>query len=147
MDLSDPSHPVLSGLLRKRQEIAAEIEAHQSSLHGLVISIDALDATIRLFSPTLDVETVRVRPTPRRHGVQPGDTSRLMLSLLRENGPMSHRQMTIKVMEHRGLNIADRTLYGVMRNRVGASLRGLVKRETLTRSEGVGGGVRWGLAN
>ena len=111
-----------------------------------MVDIDALDATIRLFSPLLDVETVRVRPTPRHHGVQPGDTSKLVLSLLRENGPMSQRQIVLKVMEHRGLNIADRALYTIMRNRTGASLRGLVKRGTLAQSAGAGGGVRWGLS-
>jgi hypothetical protein len=68
MDLSNPSHPVLSGLLRKRQEIAAEIEELESKLHGLVTEIDAAS----------DPET---RP-------------KLVLSLLRENGnPMSHRQI------------------------------------------------------
>ena len=138
MELSDPSHPVLSGLLRKRQEIAAEIEAHQSRLHGLVVDIDALDATIRLFSPTLDISTERVRATPRRHGVQPGDTSKLVMSLLRESGPMSQRQIVLEVMEHRGLNVADRALYTIMRNRTGASLRGLVKRGTLAQSAGLG---------
>ena len=147
MDTSDPSHPVLSGLLRKRQEIASEIEGLESRLHGLVIDIAAVDATIRLFSPGIAGEPVRVRPTPRRHGVRPGDTSKLVLSLLRENGgPMSQRQITLKVMEHRGLNVADRAMYGVMRNRVGASLRGLVKRGTLSQSEGAEGGVLWRLA-
>ena len=145
MELSDPSHPVLSGLLRKRQEIAAEIEDHQSKLHALVLDIDALDATIRMFSPQLDVTTVRVRATPRRHGVQPGDTSKLVMSLLRENGQMSHRQLTLKVMEHRGLNVADKALRVVMRNRVGASLRGLKKRGTLDTSEGAKGVVLWQL--
>jgi hypothetical protein len=145
MELSDPSHPVLSGLLRKRQEIAAEIETLESRLHSLVIDIDAVDLTIRLFSPGLDVETVRVRPTPRRHGVRPGDTSKLALSLLRENGPMSQRQFTLKVMEHRGLNVADRVLYAVMRNRVGASLRQLKKRASLMQAEGRGAGVLWQL--
>ena len=131
MELSDLSHPVLSGLLRKRQEIAAEIETLEGRVHGLVLDIDAVDLTIRLFSPGLDVETIGVRLTPRRHGLQPGDTSMLVLSLLRENGPMSQRQIALKVMEHRGLSVADRVLYGVLRNRVGASLRGLVKRGIL----------------
>ena len=126
MDTSDPSHPVLSGLLRKRQEIAAEIETLEARLHGLVIDIDAVDLTIRLFSPSLDVETIRVRPTPRRHGVRPGDTSKLVLSLLRENGPMSQRQIALKVMEHRGLSVADRVLYGVMRNRSGQAFAGCI---------------------
>lgn len=84
MGLSNPSYPILSGLLRKRQEIAAEIEEHQAKLDGLVLDVDAVDATIWLFSPELDVQTVRVRPTPRRHGVQPGHPSRLILSLIRD---------------------------------------------------------------
>ena len=136
MELSDPSHPVLSGLLRKRQEIAAEIETLEARLHGLVIDIDAVDLTIRLFSLGLEVEKIRIRPTPRRHGVRPGDTSKLVLSLLRENGPMSQRQTALKVMEHRGLSVADRVLYGTRRNRVGASHRGLVKRGMLTQTDG-----------
>ena len=146
MDTSYPSHPVLSGFLRKRQEIASEIETLEARLHGLGIDIDAVDLTIRLFSPGLDVETMRVDPTPRRHGVRLGDTSKLVLSLLRENGPMSQRQIALKVMEHRGLSVADRVLYRVMRNCVGASLRGLVKRGTLAQSDAASGGVRWEMA-
>ena len=57
---------------------------------------------------------------------------------------MSQRQITLKVMEHRGLNVADRAMYGVMRNRVGASLRGLNKRGTLRQLERNGGSVLWG---
>ncbi len=135
----------LSGLLRKRQEIAAKIEDLESRLHGLVVEIDAVDLTIRLFSPGLDVEMVRVRPAPRRHGARPGDTSKLALSLLRENGPISQRQIALKVMEHRGLNVADRVLYAMMRNRVRASLRQLKKRGTLTQVKGAGIGVLWDL--
>ena len=78
--------------------------------------------------------------------MQPGETFKLVLSLLRENGPLSQRQLTLKVMEHRGLNVADAVLRGVMRNRVGASLRGLKKRGTLGSAEGRGAGVRWELA-
>ena len=37
---------------------------------------------------------------------------------------MSHRQLTLKVMEHRGLNVADKALRTVIRNRVGLAYRG-----------------------
>jgi hypothetical protein len=143
----DTSNPVLSGLIRKRQELAAEIDGAQMSLRVLVESIDALDATIRLFSPGLAIESVHVRPTPRRHAAKTGDNAKLILSILREaDGPLSHREMTVKIMEHRGLNVADRLMYAAMRNRVGASLRGMRERESLASGEGPGGGLKWWVA-
>ena len=140
------SNPVLSGLIRKRQEIAAELDAAQAQLRQLILDIDAVDATIRLFQPDIDLEVVKVRPVPRRHEASRGDTSRLILSLMREAGePLSHREITQRVMEARGLNLADRALCQTMRDRVGASLRGMRKRGRVAGGEGKGPGVRWGL--
>ena len=48
---------------------------------------------------------------------------------------------------HRGLNVADKALRVVMRNRVGASLRGLKKRGTLDTSEGAKGLVLFGVGS
>ncbi len=106
-----------------------------------------MDATIRLFQPDIDLAVVKVRPTPRRHEAHRGDTSRLILSLLREVGePLSHREVTLRVMQARGLNVADRPLYGTMRDRIGASLRGLRGRGKLSPGDGRGVGVKWGLS-
>ena len=143
----DTSNPVLSGLIRKRQEIAAELDAAQSRVRQLVLDIDAVDATIRLFQPDIDLDVVKVRPTPRRHEAHRGDTSRLIASLLRETeGPLSHREIAQRVMQARGLNLADRALCQTMRDRVGASLRGMRKRGRLVSGEESGPGTRWGLA-
>ena len=142
----DTSNPVLSGLIRKRQEIAAEMDGVQARLRQLILDIDAVDATIRLFQPDIDLDVVKVRPTPRRHEAHRGDTSRLILSLLREAAePLSHREITQRVMQARGLNLADRALCQTMRDRVGASLRGLRGRGWVAGGEGKGPGVRWGL--
>ena len=82
----------------------------------------------------------------RRHEAHRGDTSRLILSLLREAGePLSHREVTSKVMGHRGLNVADKALYETLRLRIGASLRGMRDRGRIVFSEGRGAGVRWSL--
>ncbi len=143
----DTSSPVLSGLIRKRQEIAADLDAAQSRVRQLILDIDAVDATIRLFQPDIDLDVVEVRPTPRRHEAHRGDTSRLILSLLREVGePLSHREITQRVMTARGLNLADRALCQTMRDRVGASLRGMRERGALASNEGNGSGMRWHLA-
>ena len=145
----DTSSPVLSGLIRKRQEIAHELDAAQSRVRQFVLDIDAIDGAIRLFAPDIDLSVVKVRPTPRRHEAHRGDQSRLILSLLREAGGVmvSHRELTLGVMTHRGMNIADKPLYETIRTRVGASLRGLRSRGRLVSTEGKGSGVRWGLAN
>jgi len=142
----DTSNPVLSGLIRKRQEIAAELDGVQAKLRQLILDIDAVDATILLFQPDIDLDVVKVRPTPRRHEAHRGDASQLILSLLREAGePLSHREITQRVMTARGLNLADRALCQTMRDRVGASLRGMRGRRSVTSDEGKGLGVRWGL--
>jgi len=89
---------------------------------------------------------VKVRPTPRRHEAHCGDTSRLILSLLREAGEaLSHREITQRVMQARGLNLADRALCQTMRDRVGASLRGMRERGALGSEGEKGLGIRWGL--
>ncbi len=143
----DSSNPVLSGLIRKRQEIAAELDGVQAKLRQLMLDIDAVDATIRLFQPDIDLDVVKVRPTPRRHEASRGDTSRLILSLLRKaSQALSHREITQRVMTARGLNLADRALAQTMRDRVGASLRGMRGRRRIASGEGKGPGVRWGLA-
>ncbi len=150
LDLGNPldtSNPVLSGLIRKRQEIAAELDLAQSRVRQLILDIDAVDATIRLFQPDIDLSVVKVRPVPRRHEAHRGDTSRLILSLLREAAePLSHREVTQRVMTARGLNLADRALCQTMRDRVGASLRGMRGRGRVVSGEGKGPGVRWGLS-
>jgi len=143
----DTSNPVLSGLIRKRQEVAADLDAAQSRVRQLVLDIDALDATLRLFQPDIDLDAVKVRPTPRRHEAHRGDTSRLIASLLREVGePLSHREITQRVMQARGLNLADRALCQTMRDRVGASLRGMRERGRLVSDGERGLGVRWVLS-
>jgi len=146
-DATTTNNHVLSGLIRKRQEIAAELDGVQAKLRQLILDIDAVDATIRLFQPDMDLSVVKVRPVPRRHEAHRGDTSRLILSLLREGGePLSHREVTQRVMTARGLNLAERALCQTMRDRVGASLRGMRGRGRVAGGEGKGPGVRWQLA-
>lgn len=93
----ETSNPVLSGLIRKRQEIMTELDAVQSKMRQLILDIDAVDGTIRLFQPDIDLSVVKVRPTPRRHEAHRGNTSRLILMILRKAGEaLSHREITLR---------------------------------------------------
>ncbi|MBV9783124.1 MAG: hypothetical protein JO264_04835 [Acidisphaera sp.] len=138
---------VLNGLVRKRQEIADALEAAQGRVRQLVQDIDAVDATIRIFQPEIDLDTIpRVRPIPRRHTAFRGESSRLILDMLREAGePLATRDIVRRVMEARGLNTADRTMAETMRQRVSSSLRGLRNRQRVVSGPGRGAGVRWWL--
>ena len=53
--MSDHPHTV-AGLIEKRREIAGQIEHTQRELRNLVVTLDHLDATIRLFDPDADLE-------------------------------------------------------------------------------------------
>jgi len=143
----DLSNPVLSGLIRKRQELADDLDAAQAQLARVVASLDALDATIRLFSPDLDLDAARVRPA-RRVGEPRHETTRQALRIMREAGKaMSHRDITVAIMLAEARSIQDCKVVEVMRRRVSDCVRRLVKQKVVEASEAVGGVLRWRLAN
>ena len=50
---------VVSALIRKRAELAGQIEGTQIRLRQFIIDLDNLDATLRLFAPDIDLEDIR----------------------------------------------------------------------------------------
>ena len=113
---------VVSGLLRRRQEIADKLEVTQSQVRQLVLDLDALDSTLRLFRP--DVEIV-----------------------LREAaGSMTTREIVRAVMEARGMNTADHAMVQTMVLRMASTLRKLKNRGKLVADKQDGKNQRWGLA-
>jgi hypothetical protein len=65
---------VIAGLIRKRAEVAGQLEAAQTLVRQLIIDIDNVDATIRMFAPDIDLAEIRPKPAaaPSR-GVQGRD--------------------------------------------------------------------------
>ncbi len=102
---------VLSGLIRKRAEVAGELEAAQNRVRQLIIDIDNVDATIRLFQPDIDLAKIRPKPLPPRHAAFKGEISRLIMSVLRETGlTLTTKDIALRVMADRGLNLSDQRL-------------------------------------
>lgn len=115
---------VLSGLIRKRAEVAGELEAAQQRVRQLIIDIDNVDATIRIFAPDIDLEEIRPKPLPPRHVAFKGEISRAIMDALRGTGEaLSTRDLTLRVMAARDLNAADPRLARTVQKRVGAALR------------------------
>ena len=98
-------------LLRRRQEIADKLEIVQSQVRQLVLGLDALDSTLRLFRPGVEIGVVRIKPVPRRHAAIRHESTRLVFSVLRDAaGPLTTRELARAIMEVRGMNTADQAI-------------------------------------
>ncbi len=69
---------VVTGLIEKRAQVAGELEHHQAVTQQLLIDLDAIDATLRLFDPGIALEEIRPKPLPPRHAAYKGEVVRLV---------------------------------------------------------------------
>lgn len=137
---------VVSGLMRRRQEITDKLDTVQSQVRQLILDLDAIDTTIKLFRPDAKIGEVRIKPLPRRHVAVRHESSRLIYRVLREaEGPMTTREIVRAMMEARGMNTADTQMGDVMRERLATTLRRLRHRGKVTAEKENGKNMRWGL--
>jgi hypothetical protein len=114
----------VSALLPKRAEIAGEVEHYKRLVRQKLIDLEALDQTIRIFCPDIDLEDVRPRPFPPRHAAYKGEIAPIVLGTLRDaTKPITTADLAQHVMASRGMNTADKKLVHIMTKRVGACLR------------------------
>jgi len=59
--MSEPFQNTISGLVRKRAEIAGQIEHTQDQLRQLVIDLD------HIFDPSIELEEIKAKPVPPKH--------------------------------------------------------------------------------
>lgn len=115
---------LLNGLVDKRAEIAGRIEANQQELRKLIVELDAIEATIRIFDPDIDMMAIHPRPVPPRHAAFKGEVTRIVFKALREaKQPLTSRDIAKILMRERGLNVDDRDVVVMMTKRVGACLK------------------------
>jgi hypothetical protein len=122
----------MSALKEKRRTLAGQIELTQKALRELVHQLDAVDAALRVFDPSIDLEVLRDRPVAIQSQSFRGEMVRLILDALREKGePMGVAAITERVMIGRGLPLTDPVFVRTMRLRVSNSLRQLRKRRII----------------
>ena len=92
-------------------------------LNELVIDLDHLDHTIRLFDPDCDVALAQPKQFPPRHQAFRGEMQRFVLGALRAaSGPLTSLEIAIEVVKGRGLDPNDPRAVSLIRKRVGACL-------------------------
>lgn len=137
---------VLSALKAKRGELAGMIDALQDQLRERMIEIDHVDCTLRIFDPDIDLDEIKAKPLPPRHHAFKGQVTRAMLAMLRSDGAMDAKAITLRLMAERELNLSDKTLAKAMQKRIGAALRNCRDRSLVRSSQGAGGLLLWSIA-
>lgn len=141
------SEHVVSGLIRKRAELAGQIEHLQTEVKRAVIALDNVEATLRLFDPEIDFDAITPRKVPTAHHAFRGEISRVVLTALRESRrPLSTTALSERVMKERGLDAGNGQLRRVMARRVGACLRNHRKRGVVRSITEPGAFNLWELA-
>jgi len=123
----------LSGLLRKRAEMAGQAECLRAQLQGQLSALDHVDAVIRILKPDIDLEDLPERPVaPALSGTR-GDLQRFLLDQLRRsNHPLSTFDLADAVMQERGLDSADLVVRKLLRHRTGYALSKLRNKGKVT---------------
>src|SRR5216684_1208413 len=94
----DRRHPV-TGLVKRRAELAGQIEATHDQLRQMVANPEHLDATILQFDPTYEVQAIRPRAfRPPKDWARRGEMTRIVLDILRQAAePMTTRDIAFEL--------------------------------------------------
>ena len=116
---------VLDGLLKRRAEIAGDIENTHARLREMIIALENLDATILQFDPSYRVESIRPKAfRPPKDWANRGEMTRIILSVLRQAAePLTTRDIALQLLVERALDKNDQRLLRLMTKRVGVALR------------------------
>lgn len=138
----------ITALREKRGALTGTIDALQDQLRQAMIDLDHIDATLRMFDPEIELDEIKPKPLPPRHHAFKGQVTRAILSMLRSEGPMDAKAITIRLMAERELNSADKALQKAMHKRIGAALRNMRERGLVGSQEPRKGGLLvWSIAS
>jgi len=135
----------LSGLLRKRAELGGQIDAMHGELAQRMAELHAVEATIRVFKPDIDLDAMPVRQVAPQAAAFRGEMARFFLDALRAKPEgLTTAELASAVMKARRLNEGDLQLSRLVLRRTGHSLKKLRDREFINSTKANEGGMlRW----
>ena len=139
---------VVTGLVKRRAELAGEIERTHEALRKMVIDLEHLDSTIVQFNPDFVPEAIRAKTfRPPADWSKRGEMTRVILSVLRcASEPLTTRDIAYQLLVERALDKHDQKLAHLMTKRVGVALRGQRDNGVVRSLEGPGQYNLWELA-
>ena len=138
---------VISALRLKRAEISGHIHDLEKRIARQRANLANLDATIKLFSPGTNPESIPPKRAYRRtRYFAHNELSRLMQDALRTaSGPLTSAEIAAAVMQAKGMPTDDAALKEIVEERALTVLRRLTERGTVIKS-GISRNVQWALA-
>lgn len=117
--MQDGYDQTLSGLLRKRAELAGEAETRRKALDETLAALDAVDTVIRVFNPNIGPDELPASRSAPLHAAVTSDIRRFLIDMMRNSiGPVRTLQATDALLESRGIDRRDRVLTTLFRKRV-----------------------------
>jgi hypothetical protein len=139
---------VVTALRAKRAEVSGHVADLERKLARHRANLANIDATIRLFAPELNPDTIPPKRTYRRtRYFAKGELSRRVLSVLRQASgkPMTTAAIASAIVADKGFPIGEGALSEAVTDMVLTVLRRLCKRETVVKS-GTSRNAQWALA-
>ena len=145
--MQDGYDQTLSGLLRKRAELAAQLQSARDAWETLSVSLATIDGAIRVFNPNIADEALpESKPAPPFTG---GTTQiqRFLLDVLRSSGePIRTLDAAKLVMMDRKIDPRDRVASGLIKKRVGDAFSRMREAGHVTGAKyGSGSELEWRL--
>ena len=139
---------MITGLAKRRAEIAGELRSAHDRVAKLVQDLAAIDAALAVVAPDMEIEAIRPKLfRPPDDWANRGQMSRLVLSILRQaRDPLTTREIAAQMILERGMDAGDRKLLPLMVRRVGAALRHQREKELVVSTEGPGNYQLWVIA-
>ena len=139
---------MVTGLVKRRAELAGEIQHTHEHLGQLVKDLAALDDALRVVAPDMQVEAIRPKMfRPPEDWASRGQMSRLVLTILRQShDQLTTREIAAQMILERALNVDDHKLFNLMMKRVGAALRHQRDKGLVVSSDGPGNYLLWTVA-
>jgi hypothetical protein len=136
---------VISGLIRKRAEIAGKIKGAQAEARKLKMDLVHVDAVLRLYVPDIKVEDIKPKRPPAPFRTPRGKMTRRILDHLRAHGPVTALDLAKAEMAFRGADAAIYSTAMMREGRVGPALRTLRERGLIRSYTGPDGLLLWAI--
>ncbi|HEY3777610.1 MAG TPA: hypothetical protein VGL35_06090 [Rhizomicrobium sp.] len=137
----------ISGLTRKRAELAGQMLILQEQLRLLSVDIEAIDRALQILDPAAEPRTIKpIRPVHRFKYFDKGEMYRFLLDTLRarEGKPASIGDLTRAIMAAKGLDAGHIDCFRAVTHRATTQLHSLNRRGAI-RKIGAYSGVMWAL--
>lgn len=138
---------VISALVKKRAELAGDIENAQAKLHQMILDLEHLDQALALFDPTYEIASIKPRGfRPPPDWARRGEMTRLIMHILRKAPePMTSRDVAMQIMVERAMDTNEKKLLQLMGKRVGVALRTLRQKGGVRSEQGSGMYLVWSV--